>query len=118
MALSYLLPIVLIAVIIEYCAINLSFRIIGKGDLSFLITNMLITIVSTVIVYGIVLKVVDKAYFANGWRRAIHFVGYVTAIPILLYVLSTAIFIVPVGIHVYRVISPTIEGEAKIKTGE
>ncbi len=117
-ALTYLLPIVLIAVIIEYCAINLSFRIIGKGDLSFLITFKLITIVSTVIVYGIVLKVVDKAYFAKGWRRAIHFVGYVMVIPILLYVSSRAIFIVPVGIHVYRVISPTIEGETKINTGE
>lgn len=117
-ATSYLLPIILIATIIEYCATNLSFRMIGDHGLLFVRINWLIGIVSTVIVYGIVLRVIDKIYFARGWRRSTHFVGYVLIVPILLSVLSTSIGLVPVAIQVYRVISPTLKGEAKLDAGE
>jgi len=117
-ALLYLLPFVLIAEIVEYCAFNLTFRMIGEHVLLFEGAKWLITMLSLVIVYGIVLKVVDQVYFAGGWRRVLHLTGYVIVVPVLLFVLNAAFFIVPVGIYSYRVISPTIEGDAKLDTGD
>ncbi|OIR07805.1 hypothetical protein GALL_100870 [mine drainage metagenome] len=114
----YLLPIVLIVTIVEYCTVNLSFRIVGDDGPLFVKISWLITMISAVIAYGIVLSVIDKAYFKSGWRRSIHFVGYAVIIPILLFVLSAAIGIVPVGIQVFRVISPTLKGDAKLDKGE
>lgn len=117
-ALSYLLPIVLVAMILEYCAVNLLFRIIGTNSFLFMIANSLISIILTVFVYGVVLRVINKAYFVKGYRRSIHIVGYVLLIPIILLVLSTANSLAPAVIQFYRIISPTMKGEAKIDARE
>jgi hypothetical protein len=117
-ALSYLLPFVLIAEIVGYCAVNMTFRMFGEHVLLFVGAISLIMMLSPVIVYGIVLRVVDQVYFARGWRRVIHVTGYVMVIPVLLFVLNAAFYIIPVGFYAHRVISPTVEGDRKLDIGD
>ena len=117
-ALSYLLPVVLIAHIVVYCAINLVFRMIGESVLLFAGAVLLIPMLSAVIVYGIVLRVVDQVYFARGWQRVIHITGYVMFVPVVLCVLYTARYMVPVGFYAYRAINPTVEGNRKLHAGD
>jgi hypothetical protein len=117
-ALSYLLPLVLIVDIGQDSALALTFHMIGGLDQSYLSVAFLIKIVSTVITYGIVLRVVDQVYFASGWRRVLHATGYVIIVPVLLAVLSAAFFIVPVTSFYYAVQKPTRDGEDKLKAGD
>jgi hypothetical protein len=117
-AFSYLLPFVLIAGIVEYCAVNLTFRMIGDHVLSFAVASSLIGMLSAVIIYGIVLRVVDQIYFARAWRRVLHVTGYLIVVPVLLFVLNVGFYMVPVGSHAYRVIRPTMEGDAKLDNGD
>jgi hypothetical protein len=73
---------------------------------------------SSVIVYGIVLRVVDQIYFERGWQRVIHVTGYVMFVPVLLFVLYTANYMFPVGFYAYRVITPALEGNRKLHAGD
>lgn len=117
-AFSYLLPFVLIAEIIVYCTINLTFRMMGDNVLSFLGVILLITMLSAVVVYGIVLKVFDQIYDARSWQRVTHITGYLIVVPVLLIVLNLAFYMGPVGLHAYTVINPTMQGDAKLEKGD
>ena len=117
-AFSYLLPLILITEIIEYCALNLTFRLIGDSPLVFVGVTLLINMISALIVYGIILRVLDKVYFVRGWRRVIHLIGYVIVVPILLLILNTAFYLIPIVFYNYRVITPMMEGDQKLHAGD
>lgn len=117
-ALSYLLPLALLAEIIEYGAINLLYRTIGQSALLFASATLLILILAAFVVYGVVLRVVDQVYFTHGWRRIVYAAGYLTVVPVLLFVLQAAVYALPVGVSVYRVIGPTVEGDRKLLAGD
>ena len=118
-ALSYLLPIVLIVDIVDYCAMNLTFRVIGDDVLLFVGATSLFMLLFPLIAYGLLLRVVDRVYFfATGWRRAIHLTGYVMVVPVILFFLKVAFYVIPVGFSVYRVASPTVEGESQLSAGD
>lgn len=117
-ALLYLLPIALIADILAYCAINLIFRIIGESALLFAAATLLIGMLSTFIVYGIILRVIDQVFFSRGWRRVINLIAYVMVVPVLLFILQTTIYVIPVGFYAYQVINPMMEGDRKLHSGD
>jgi len=113
-ALSYLVSFALIADILGYSAVNILYRIIGDSALFFATAMLTIMIALAMLVYGCLLVVVERVYGIKGWRRVVHAAGYVIFVPLLLFFLQTAIYIIPVGISVYRVMVPAMEGQTRL----
>jgi len=75
-ALSYLLPVPLIASIFCYGLTNCLFRLLRQNTLAFLVCVVLVHVVADLSVYGLVLVVVDRVCFKSGTRRFIHAAGF------------------------------------------